>query len=80
VAEDAPTARGLIATLLGRHLGEAVFWDLLPENPEAVRMAGELGFACRRRLFRMVLGEAERVAATQGDPCLQFATAGFEYG
>jgi len=80
VAEEAATARGLIETLLDRLVGRAVFWDLLPENSEAVRMAGELGFECRRRLARMVLGEAEHIAATRGDPALQFATAGFEYG
>lgn len=80
VAEDAGIARGLIETMLGRHEGQPVFWDLLPENPAAVRMAAELGFESRRRLVRMVLGEEEHIAATRGDAALQFATAGFEYG
>ena len=80
VAADAATARGLIETLLAAHAGEAVFWDLLPENDEAVRLARELGFECRRRLVRMVLGEVEHVETTRGNAALQFATAGFEYG
>jgi ribosomal protein S18 acetylase RimI-like enzyme len=80
VAEEAVTARGLIETLLSRQAGRAVFWDLLPENAEAARMARELGFRCGRRLVRMVLGGQEHAAATRGDPALQFATAGFEYG
>jgi GNAT superfamily N-acetyltransferase len=80
VAEDAVTARALIETLLDRHAGQAVFWDVLPENAAALRMARELGFACKRRLIRMVLGDSDQAAPTRGDPVLQFATAGFEYG
>jgi ribosomal protein S18 acetylase RimI-like enzyme len=80
VAEDAATARGLIGTMLARHGGSAVFWDVLPENAEAVRMARDLGFECKRRLIRMVLGEAAQAAVTRGETALQFATAGFEYG
>jgi GNAT superfamily N-acetyltransferase len=80
VAADAATARGLLETLLSRHIGEGVFWDILPENEEAVRMAVEFGFQRRRRLMRMVLGDEEFCNATSGDAALQFATAGFEYG
>lgn len=80
VAHDAATARALMETLLARRTGEAVFWDLLPANAEAVRLAGELGFECKRRLIRMVFGEAGHAEATRGDESLQFATAGFEYG
>lgn len=80
VAQDVETARGLIETLLGGHTGQNVFWDLLPESGEAVRLARELGFECRRRLVRMVLGEAAHAEASRGDAALQFATAGFEYG
>jgi GNAT superfamily N-acetyltransferase len=80
VAEDASTACGLIETLLARHVGAPMFWDLLPENSEAVRMAQQFGFGCKRRLIRMVLGDTEHAEATRGTPALQFATAGFEYG
>ena len=80
VASDAATARGLLETLLSRHAGEGVFWDILPENEEAVRMAVEFGFQRRRRLMRMVFGDEEFCDATRGDAALQFATAGFEYG
>jgi ribosomal protein S18 acetylase RimI-like enzyme len=80
VAEDGETARGLIETLLAGHAGQNAFWDLLPENGEAVRLAREMGFECRRRLVRMVLGESEHIETTRGNAALQFATAGFEYG
>lgn len=80
VAGSAATARGLIETLLARRVGQAVFWDLLPDNAESVRMAAELGFDRKRRLVRMVLGDEQRVGASRGDTALQFATAGFEYG
>ena len=80
VAAKAAQARELIEVLLSRHAGEPLFWDLLPENADAVRLAVEFGFERRRRLVRMVLGDAEAEAATRSDPALQFATAGFEYG
>ena len=80
VADAPATARGLLETMLTRRLGQPVFWDLLPANPEAVRLAGELGFERRRRLVRMVLGDDKHAGATCGDAALQFATAGFEYG
>lgn len=80
VAETPATAHGLIETLLARRAGQPVFWDLLPDNSDSVRLATELGFERKRRLVRMVLGEEERVAPSRGDVALQFATAGFEYG
>jgi GNAT superfamily N-acetyltransferase len=80
VAQDVATARSLIEVLLGRHSGRNVFWDLLPENTAALRLARELGFECKRRLARMALGDVPHLDATRGDSSLQFATAGFEYG
>jgi ribosomal protein S18 acetylase RimI-like enzyme len=80
VAQDAATARRLIGTLLGPHGGRNAFWDLLPDNREALRYAQELGFQCKRRLVRMALGDAAHLGATRGEAALQFATAGFEYG
>jgi GNAT superfamily N-acetyltransferase len=80
VASDSETAHGLIEILLSGQAGEAVFWDLLPENAEAVRLAQQFGFSCKRRLVRMVFGEPEHAKATQGEAALTFAAAGFEYG
>ncbi len=80
VAESPVIARGLIETLLAKRTGQPVFWDLLPENPESVRLATELGFERKRRLVRMVLGDEDHVVPSRGDVWLQFATAGFEYG
>jgi GNAT superfamily N-acetyltransferase len=80
VASDAAAAQGLIETLLSGHAGKAVFWDLLPENAVAVRLAQRLGFSCKRRLARMVFGDPKHAGATQGDAALTFAAAGFEFG
>jgi GNAT superfamily N-acetyltransferase len=51
------------------------FWDLAMPNMAAVGLAGELGFASVRRLWRMRRGPeiAER-------PDLVYALGGFEYG
>ncbi len=80
VARDPHVARLLLAWFLGRHPGETVFWDLLPDNADALRLAAEYGFEPRRKLVRMVragVGGAEPLAF---DNSLVYATAGFEYG
>lgn len=51
------------------------FWDLPLINPEAVRLAGEMGFAPARRLWRM-----RRGPAIEERPEFAYAMAGFEYG
>lgn len=75
VAVDTATAAALAEWFLGRHPGEAIAWDLLPDNREAVRLAQGFGFERTRRLVRMArpaeeLGRVERV----------YAIAGFEFG
>lgn len=51
------------------------FWDLPLVNEEAVKLAGELGFAPARRLWRM-----RRGPEIEERPDLVYALGGFEYG
>ena len=62
---------------LARRPDEAIYWDILPQNSEALRIAQETGFQPVRKLVRMV-----RPAGTQfrHDDSLVYAIAGFEYG
>ncbi len=81
VAERVEDARQLITTLLGRHPGEPVFWDVLPDNQRVRLLAQTLGFEPRRRLVRMARtsGSCSKLQG-QTDESLQFAAAGFEFG
>jgi len=70
----------LLAWFLSRHAGEPVYWDLLPGNTEAVRLAQDFGFERRRRLVRMVRPGKPGAAPLVHDAARVFAIAGFEYG
>jgi hypothetical protein len=78
VARDPGSARRLINWYLARHAHEQVFWDLIPDRPSTVAMAGELGFRPARRLVRMRRGKP-LAAAPDGAPEI-YALAGFECG
>jgi GNAT superfamily N-acetyltransferase len=75
VASDIETAR----TLVGRALQAAGscgwFWDLLPNNTNAVAVAQDLDFTPNRRLLRMVRGKN-----LQGHHESIYAISGFELG
>jgi GNAT superfamily N-acetyltransferase len=75
VALDESAARSLIEEMIGRHPNDGWFWDLLPANEAAVRIAYALGFEPVRRLTRMVWGEELR-----GKDDRIFAIGGFEFG
>jgi hypothetical protein len=77
VANSAEGARRLLHAFLYEHSQQAIFWDLLPANEEAVKLALEFGFEPARRLMRMVRG---RRSALPHDDRLVFAIAGFEFG
>jgi len=51
------------------------YWDLLPSNHQAVKIAGTLSFKAERRLVRMVKG-----ADFRGNESMIYAGAGFELG
>lgn len=74
VARTPQAAKRLIQAAL-RHNEGPCFWDLLPENANAVRLARKLGFTLERRLVRMFRGEPLR--AKEG---WIYALAGFELG
>jgi GNAT superfamily N-acetyltransferase len=77
VAQTSDEARKLVAGFLDRHAGETVYWDLLPQNVEAVRIAQESGFSPLRKLVRMARPGS---APFPHDDRLVYAIAGFEYG
>lgn len=79
VAASERSAAGLISTFLARHSAEPVFWDLLPANVSARRLASSFGFESRRRLVRMVLKGGESTLSIE-HPEHVYATAGFEFG
>ena len=80
VARSSEAARTLLKWFLARHPGETVFWDLLPDNREAVSLARDFGFAPVRKLVRMVRPGAVSASPPARDDSLVYATAGFEYG
>lgn len=79
VARSESAASSLLAALLGRHSHEAAYWDLLPANPAATRLAKGFGFRPARRLVRMV-HTLEGKRARRVSPNRVFAAAGFEFG
>jgi len=80
VVRRAETAAELLAWFLVRHPREPAYWDLLPHNAEAVRLARACGFTPLRRLVRMVRRGHPGAAPLDHDDSQVFAIAGFEYG
>jgi hypothetical protein len=80
VSASAEAARELLAWFLSLHRGAPVYWDLLPQNTEAVRLAWEFGFEPVRRLVRMARRGTPGAAPFKHDDAQVFAIAGFEWG
>ena len=80
VSRSTEAAAELLRWFLGRHAHAPVYWDLLPDNAAAVRLARALGFAPVRRLVRMARPGARGAAPLAHDDSKVFAIAGFEYG
>ena len=80
VSRRPEAAAELLAWFLARHPREPVYWDLLPHNTEALRLARACGFAPLRRLVRMVRPGAPDAPPLGHDDSQVFATAGFEFG
>jgi GNAT superfamily N-acetyltransferase len=78
VANSPDAARTLLHWFLAQHPQEDVFWDLLPGNQEAVRLAKEFGFVPVRHLVRMV--RSNGAAPPLSNHTELFAIAGFEFG
>jgi GNAT superfamily N-acetyltransferase len=80
VARSADVARDLVAWFLENHANESVYWDILPGNTDAVRIAHEFGFERVRELVRMALAGAGDPVPLNNNDNLVFGIAGFEYG
>ena len=74
-SECAGDAAKLIESVIGRMPSASWYWDLLPSNEAAVRVAKENGFSMSRRLWRM-----RRGPSCEEDGQKIFAIAGFEFG
>lgn len=79
-ARDPATARALLAALLAPMAGRAVYWDLLPDNTGAVRIAREFGFEPARQLMRMRRELTPGRLGIRPDNNLVYAIAGLEVG
>ena len=80
VARSPAVAWRLAEWFLERHPGDTVYWDLLPNNDAAARLAAGLGFERRRELVRMARPGKPGASPFVFDDSLVYATAGFEYG
>ncbi|MBV8818944.1 MAG: GNAT family N-acetyltransferase [Acidobacteriaceae bacterium] len=76
IAIGSNAAEHLLTWCLARWPGNAVYWDLLAENTQALRLAQAYGFERTRVLSRMFYGSQHAV----GEPAQTFAIAGLEYG
>ena len=79
VASRESAAESLLCETLALRPGERVFWDLLPSNKAACRLARRLGFRRARRLVRMARIEGKR-DPVRPCPARVYAAAGFEFG
>jgi GNAT superfamily N-acetyltransferase len=80
VARTAEAARAMVQWFAGNHPGESLYWDLLPDNTEAVALAREFGFEPVRRLMRMARLARPSPSPLPQDRGLLYAIAGFEFG
>ncbi|MBN2583461.1 MAG: GNAT family N-acetyltransferase [Planctomycetes bacterium] len=76
VALDEQAARAVAEALLADLPQGELYWDVLPNNAAAVRLAESYGLTVARRLTRMVLGDTNHVGRTEWI----HAAAGFELG
>ena len=80
VAVNPQAAGRLVESFLSHHSGEPVYWDLLPENPDAVRLAQEFGFVRSRPLLRMARQGVGGVRPLSIRAPEVYALAGLEFG
>ena len=80
VVRTRDAARQLLECFLARHPGEEIYWDLLPDNSDAVQLAIDHGFEPFRHLTRMSLACQPGLRPLVQNSSSVFAIAGFEYG
>jgi len=79
VASGSQPARSLLEWFLARHASESIYWDILPENQEAVGLASHYGFARSRQLVRMAR-RCGSAPVLRPRPQEIYAIAGLEFG
>jgi hypothetical protein len=79
-AESVEAAREMLEWFLRAHEGEAIYWDLFPENEAAAMLACEHGFAPARKLMRMARRLRSDAAPRPSDVRRTYAITGFEWG
>ena len=80
VVRTREAARQLLERFLAKYPNDEVFWDLLPDNSDAVQLAIDHGFEPARHLVRMGLAcHPDQPPMVQNSSSV-FAIAGFEYG
>lgn len=80
VVRTRDAARRLLEWFLANHKDQDVFWDLFPDNSDAVQLAIDYGFQPARHLTRMALACKPGDAPLVRNNSSVFAIAGFEYG
>jgi GNAT superfamily N-acetyltransferase len=79
-AKSRQAARELLEWFLALHPGEAVYWDLFPDNPGAVELAVHHDFAPARKLLRMARRIRPGALPRPTDISQTYAIRGFEWG
>jgi GNAT superfamily N-acetyltransferase len=79
-ADSPQAARHLLEWFLNAHRGEAIFWDLLPDNAAAMDLATGYGFTRVRQLVRMARRMRCDAPPLPTDKQRIYAIAGFEWG
>lgn len=80
VVRTRDAARQLLERLLTKYPNEEIYWDLLPDNSDAVQLAIDHSFQPARHLMRMSLACRPGVRPLVHNNASVFAIAGFEYG
>lgn len=80
VVRTREAARKLLEWFLANHPNEDIFWDLFPDNSDAVQLAIDYGFQPARHLMRMASPCRPGATPLARHNSSVFAIAGFEYG
>jgi len=80
VVRTRDAARQLVEWFVSQHHSEDIYWDLFPDNKDAVQLAIDYGFEPDRHLMRMALPTAPGIPPLVRNNASVFAIAGFEYG
>ncbi len=80
VVRTREAARRLLESFLAKYPNDEIFWDLLPDNSDAVQLAIDHGFQPARHLTRMSIACQPNALPLVLNNSSVFAIAGFEYG